>query len=477
MVEGFYGRPWTHSARLSMISFLGANGFNIYIYAPKSDQYLRSVWRKAYPPRMKERLRALMGAARESSVDFVFAVSPGLDIEYSSRTDRRVLLRRLRDVTGMQCLWVGIFLDDIEPKLVHASDRHGFRTLGEAHVALVNDVYDELVRDGNRLMFCPTYYANDCLGKTAPENEYLMEIGAGLARRVDVLWTGRKVVSTEISEKDVGEFSRVIRRKPFLWDNYPVNDYYGDRPRLNLGPFEGRAPEILPLLAGYVSNPMNQAEASKIPLLTLSDYLRDPVGYSPQKSLAHAVRRVFPGTHHRVGELLLDCTRAGPFDQCESVELRRVALELMESFEDPRGGERWKAASLIFESKLRALLDLKGELPMGKNEGLLSELEPFTTKVKELAELGIVCLKLARALRDGQRGLVRQLRIEARRMARSVKTNRVQALGEVFFDDSAIEIGLPGTRMESPLLEFCGWSLKASKVQSACSRGAQFRWE
>jgi len=455
-----------------MINFLGANGFNIYVYAPKSDQYLRSGWRKAYPSRSKERLRALMRAACRSSVDFVFAVSPGLDIEYSSRTDRRILLGRLRDVTGMQCGWVGIFLDDIEPKLVHPTDRHGFRNLGEAHVALINDVYDELVKDGTRLMFCPTYYANDYLGKTALENEYLKEIGEGLAAGVDVLWTGRKVVSTEISEKDVGEFSRAIRRKPFLWDNYPVNDYYGDRPRLNLGPFEGRAPGILPLLSGYVSNPMNQPEASKIPLLTLSDYLRDPFGYSPQKSLARAARRVFSGTQHRVGELLLDCTRAGPFDRNEAAELRLVALELMGIFEDPRGGERWKDASSTFESRLGALLDLERELRVGKNEDLLSELEPVVTKVKELARLGIVCLRLVRALRDGQRIPARRLRIDAIRMARSVKANPVQALGEVVFNDAAVEIGLPPTQMESPLLEFCWWSLKASKVQSARSKGA-----
>ena len=472
MVEGFYGRPWTHPSRLSMISFLGTNGFNTYIYAPKSDPYLRTAWRKAYPQRMKERLYTLMRVAGRSSVDFVFAVSPGLDITYSSRADQRILISRLQEVTGMGCRWVGIFLDDIEPKLANASDRHNYRNLGEAHVSLLNNVYDELMKEGTRLVFCPTYYANDHLGEKAPENEYLKEIGAGLAGRVDVLWTGRKVVSREITKDDVTEFSLVIRRKPFLWDNYPVNDYYGDRPRFNIGPFAGRGPDILPRLAGYVCNPMNQPEASKIPLLTLRDYLADPSAYSPQKSLIRAARRMFPRSPTESLELLLDCTKATPFDQQESEQLRLVVMELMRSFGNPRG-EKWKAQSLTFASSLRALGGLEKRLRGGgKSEGLLSELEPVFLKVRQLAELGIVALRLAGALAQGQAGSVRPLRIEANRRLRLVEANRVQALGEVKFDPEAAEIGLPTIRTDSPLVEFCRWSLKASKGHSTPSKGA-----
>ena len=37
VVEGFYGTPWTHDARLEVISFLAARGMNAYAYAPKDD--------------------------------------------------------------------------------------------------------------------------------------------------------------------------------------------------------------------------------------------------------------------------------------------------------------------------------------------------------------------------------------------------------------------------------------------------------
>ena len=33
-VEGFYGTPWSHKARLSQIEFYGRNKMNVYIYGP-----------------------------------------------------------------------------------------------------------------------------------------------------------------------------------------------------------------------------------------------------------------------------------------------------------------------------------------------------------------------------------------------------------------------------------------------------------
>ena len=459
-----------------MISFLGANGFNTYIYAPKSDPYIRSTWRKTHPQGRQERLDELIRAAAKSGVDFIFTVSPGLDIAYSSLADQRLLVSRVRSATVRGCGWVGIFLDDIEPRLVNASDRRRFRSLGEAHVSLLNGLFDELAKDGTRLMLCPTYYANDYLGKKASENEYLEEIRAGLAGGVDVMWTGKKVISARITKKDVSEFFRAIGRKPFLWDNYPVNDYYGDRARLNVGPFEGRAPEILPLLAGYVSNPMNESEASKIPLLTLRDYLRNPYMYSPEKSLARAARKMFAGrSPYDDVTLLVDCTRAGPLNRKEAEDLRLLTRELMKPTENPQP-EKWKALSRELESRLTAIVGLRERmLARGRKRKMLTELEPVVNKTREIAELGVASLKLMEAREEGYARSERQFRIDATKKMKGVKANRVQALGEVVFNTSGDDIGLTPVRIESPLIELYRWSLKTSKWLPARSRKAQFR--
>ena len=48
-VEGFYGTPWSHQARLSQIEFYGRHKMNVYIYGPKDDPYHRNQWREPYP--------------------------------------------------------------------------------------------------------------------------------------------------------------------------------------------------------------------------------------------------------------------------------------------------------------------------------------------------------------------------------------------------------------------------------------------
>ena len=46
VVEGFFGRPWTHSQRLFVIRLIASLGMNTYIYAPKEDPRHREEWRE-----------------------------------------------------------------------------------------------------------------------------------------------------------------------------------------------------------------------------------------------------------------------------------------------------------------------------------------------------------------------------------------------------------------------------------------------
>ena len=168
--------------------------------------------------------------------------------------------------------------DDIPTELAHDQDKKAFSCLARAHAFVLNSVKDTLQKNGKiRISFCPTYYANDYLGKKVESNEYLKEIGLELDPSIDLLWTGKFVVSPTITVEDAQNFSKVVKRKPLLWDNYPVNDYFrsekGSGLRLNVGPFSGRSPELPNYISGYVANPMNEIEASKIPLLTLAHYL------------------------------------------------------------------------------------------------------------------------------------------------------------------------------------------------------------
>ena len=477
VVEGFYGKPWTHSDRLNMLRFLGENGFNTYIFAPKEDPRLRVRWRRRYPRGYLARLQELIQAAKRFSVDFVFTLSPGLDLVHSSKRDRRLLSDRLRAVADLGCHWVGILLDDVSTELTNADDRTVFTSLGKAHVSLLNETLDDLNMGGKtRIVFCPTYYANEYLGKSVSENEYLEEIGEGLDPQIDTFWTGRHVVSTEITERDVIAFEEAVKRKPFLWDNYPVNDYYRSelsgfcRPRLNMGPFCGRDPGILKHLAGYVANPMNESEASKIPLLTLSEYLDEPSKYSPEMAFRRAIRKLFPGgANHDEVELLVECSRANPLDPSEAEDLANLVKGVTESDDD----STFASSSTVLAAKLRSYLWLRKSFSGRKgNQRFLSDFKPVLAKVEKLATLGLSCLDLAKTMKKGSRlNEVRRLKEKVHSEVALVREDKVQALGEVAFGletsqdgtgktgvDPLWGMGLPQIQKESPVVELYHWS-------------------
>jgi len=78
-----------------------------------------------------------------------------------------------------------------------------------------------------RFILCPTYYTFDPILEkvfgTMPEG-YWDVLGKEIDPAVDFFWTGPKVCSTEYPESHLKDVMERLGRKPFIWDNYPVND-------------------------------------------------------------------------------------------------------------------------------------------------------------------------------------------------------------------------------------------------------------
>jgi len=278
VVEGFYGPQWDLLDRISMIDLLSYLEMNTYVYAPKWDPYHRDRWRSPYPENILYELEILSDHARRRNIEPVYALSPGLDIDYSSDKDLHILLRKYQQVMNAGYDSIALLLDDIPPVL----RGKGYRSLAEAQAALANKVYRELIP--KTMLFCPTHY-------WGIKKDYLPELGQKLDPEIKVFWTGPRVVSSKITIKDVEQFIETTGRKPLIWDNYPVNDYFLMKGyyRLHLGPYTGRDPEILGKVEGILLNPMNQAELSKIPIYTAGLFLKDPHHYDPLQVLEEAI--------------------------------------------------------------------------------------------------------------------------------------------------------------------------------------------
>nr|XP_021587542.1 Kv channel-interacting protein 2 isoform X2 [Ictidomys tridecemlineatus] len=97
-ILGFYGRPWVMEQRKELFRRLQKWELNTYLYAPKDDYKHRMFWREMYSVEEAEQLMTLISAAREYEIEFIYAISPGLDITFSNPKEVSTLKRKLDQV-------------------------------------------------------------------------------------------------------------------------------------------------------------------------------------------------------------------------------------------------------------------------------------------------------------------------------------------------------------------------------------------
>ncbi|XP_067937345.1 protein O-GlcNAcase-like isoform X2 [Watersipora subatra] len=269
VVEGFYGRPWNTYQRVELFYRMKKFGMNTYLYAPKDDVKHRAYWRDLYTVEEAESLTELIQSANEHGLKFVYAISPGLDITYSSNKDLTILRRKLDQVSSFGCQAFALLFDDILPEM-NKSDKEVFASFAHAQSSVTNQIYEHLKQPS--FMFCPTEYCSTRSVPTVQNSPYLNTIGEKLIQGIEIMWTGPKVVSKNISVHSIKELNRVLRRPALIWDNIHANDY--DQKRIYLGPFSGRSPALIPHLAGVLTNPNCEFEPNYVALHTLATWSR-----------------------------------------------------------------------------------------------------------------------------------------------------------------------------------------------------------
>jgi hyaluronoglucosaminidase len=379
VVEGFYGTPWSHDARLELLEFLGQQGMNAYAYAPKDDAKHRAQWRVSYSDDELARFEALATRARDGGVRFGFAVSPGLDITYEAREDRAILLEKLLALSGTGVTWFLLLLDDIPMQ----------PGLGPRHAELASFLLDAMrarVPDG-MLTICPTEYVGT---RASP---YLDALAAGLPPDVDVMWTGPTVCSPTITAADARARAAALGgRAPLLWDNYPVND--GPMAAcLHLGPYRGRDAELAGVLRGVLCNPMTQPRASKLALATAAEFFRRPDTYDADEASERALVTAAGERADALGWLAAACSDSPLYEPAE-LELARRVREL----EGALDSDRWIEPARATAGLLRRARELPDVFPTD-GDALASEVAPWAAAARTEAAVGLAALRLLQQVR------------------------------------------------------------------------------
>ncbi len=197
---------------------------------------------------------------------------------------RRTSSRKIRALDEIGVDDLAILFDDTRGDVPELAAREA----GIVHAAL------DTTR-ASRVVMCPTYYSDDrMLDVVFGERPagYLEDLGRRLDPRVGVYWTGEEVCAREFSAGHLARVAEALRRKPTLWDNYPVNDGPRMSRFLHLRGFTGRRSEIGPLLAAHAINPALQPHLTLIPAATLVASYREGSAYSYMRAFRAAAREL-----------------------------------------------------------------------------------------------------------------------------------------------------------------------------------------
>lgn len=285
-VEGYYGLPWSFEARQAQFAFYGRNKMNMYIYAPKDDPYHHGEGcYLPYPEEKAAEIRNLVQAAHKNHVRFVWAIHPANTVKWEENEGRPQLEGLCRKLEMMYALGVrnfGVFVDD------------SFGEIGkpERQVQLTNYLLEHFIRkhpDVNQtLILCPTGY-----NKSWTNTKFLNTLGEGLEKSIPIMWTGNTVVHDITLEGQQWVNSRVSR-PTFIWWNWPCNDF--KRGRLSMGRTYGldTDPAMRSEMSGFVANPMENAEASKVGLFGVANYTWNITRFDSHAAWKDGIARLYP---------------------------------------------------------------------------------------------------------------------------------------------------------------------------------------
>ncbi len=375
IVEGFYGPPWSHTDRLTVVERVGALGMNAYMYAPKDDPFHRDRWREQYPDAAMSEFAELAARGRQAGVTVGYAIAPGLDIDPAADHDVIALGDKCIAMLDVGIDWILLALDDIPTA----------PGLAVRHAALAAGLLERLRSHSPSasLMLCPTEYLGTHGG------EYAHDLGRELPTEIDVMWTGTTVCSPTIATTDAAAWRAALQGHDLvIWDNYPVNDATMTD-RLHLGPYRGRDPDLDTEVAGILLNPMRQAHASLVALDTAAQYLADPRGYNADVAWQRALdRQSTPGI---VG--LARACADGPNQRPSSLPLAQLVADV------DRTGD---LHGIVTE--LRAAVTAADDLDAAAAAGdpLAIEVAAWTVRLRAEAECGLAATRLLRACADGR---------------------------------------------------------------------------
>ena len=374
LVEGYYGNPYSEADRMGLLKMFGELKMNVYIYGPKDDAYHKSKWREEYPADLAKKITEYVNVAKANKIEFMWAIHPGEDIQWND-TDRANIVNKLKAMCKLGVRSFAVFWDDL-----WGDDG----THGDEQAELMNYIAAELKKaypDVKPLTICPTQYNRGWANAI-----YLPALGDIMDKDINVMWTGNSVVDM-INYSDMTWINNQIKRKAYIWLNYPVSDYCINH--LLMGPTYGNDLNIADMLSGFVSNPMEYAEASKVSLFSIADYTWNMTGYDADASWEAAIDYLMPQNREAFhffceNNVDLGVNTHGLRRTNESPEF----VEAKKIYDNNIEGDRAAAYAAVGEQFNKLVSSAETLLTTDEAPALTKEIEPWIISMKYLGQKG-----------------------------------------------------------------------------------------
>lgn len=379
-IEGYYGIPWSNEDRMSLMKFGGDFKMTSYIFAPKDDPYHKEKWREEYPAKELAEITEMVKVGNEAKCRFVWTAHPFMGGFNANNADAEIqaLLKKFEQLYKAGVRQFGVLGDDVGQlnKDIVVKMMQEVSKWAKAK----GDVYDTV--------FCPAGYNHSWQGDYSELNKYDKEF----PEDIKIFWTG-EAVCQPVEQKTLNHFRKhnlngqATRRSPLFWLNWPVNDINGQRLMMGKGSLL-HTDITLEDLAGVVTNPMQEAEASKVAIFAVADYAWNVKAFDDDKSWEDSFKYVDAQASEALHTLSKHMSNPQPNGHglvlAESEELQPLINKINTQL---TAGKLVDADAKQMIAEMQTIIDACKEFhAQSKNANLKKELKPFTGSLADLAK-------------------------------------------------------------------------------------------
>lgn len=378
-IEGYYGIPWSNEDRISLMEFGGEFKMTAYVFAPKDDPYHTNKWRELYPAEELQGIKEMVAAGTASKCRFVWTAHPFMGGFNANNVEGEItsLLNKFEQLYSAGVRQFGVLGDDV----------------GSLNKDIVIQVMTAVVEWGKEKgdvldpVFCPAGYNHSWQGDYSELNTY----DAGFPEEVQIFWTG-EAVCKPVEQATLDHFRRhnttggQERRAPLFWLNWPVNDINNGRLLMGKGSLLHTDINVDDI-KGVVTNPMQEAEASKVAIFAVADYAWNVEAFDDDQSWADSFKYIEPDAAEALYTLAKHMSNPQPNNHglvlAESEELQPLITGFKNALTS--GSSIADSGARLMEEMDVIINACSAFHANSQNENLKEEVKPFTDSLSNLA--------------------------------------------------------------------------------------------